>query len=151
MPKKLTISAGTIILAIAVVATGFWLWPKRFQLEDRYYGQADYHKINTEELQQLVDDENSFALFIYQPDCRASEDFEQKLTNFMNNQQVSLEKIAFSEVKNSGLVQDLKYYPSIAIYRNGKLVDFLRTDADEDIPAYESEAGLAIWWQKYVK
>lgn len=151
MPKKLAASIGITAVVIMAFTAAFLLWPKQFRLEDQYYGQASYHEISADELQQLISEKKSFALFIYQPNCRASEDFENKLTNLINNKQIILEKIAFSNVKNTGLVPDLKYYPSLAIYHNGKLVNFLRTNADEDTPAYESEDGLVKWWEKYIK
>ena len=57
----------------------------------------------------------------------------------------------FSDVKMSGLVEGLKYYPSVALFRDGKMATFLHSDSDEDLSALQSEEGFREWWEKYIK
>lgn len=153
MKRRVLISAGVIAGVIAVITAIVVLavQPWKFRLSDEYYGGSGFAEIDDARLKQLIDEKESFAVFVYQPACRTSDDFEKVLTEFSKKSQVKFLKIAFSKVKNSGLMGDIKYYPSAAIYHKGRLVDFLRADSDEDTGAYESIDGFQEWWRKYVK
>ncbi len=150
--KKRTV-IGIIVIAVAVVAVGAAVifWPRTFDLSTEYREQSGFTEIDTEQLKKLIEEKKSFALFVYQPGCITSEDFEKNLTSFSEKEKVRLEKIKFSEAKSSGLVGELRYYPSVALYHDGELVTYLRTDRNDDMSAYETEAGFAAWWHKYVK
>lgn len=141
------VAAGLVIAAVLCVR----FWPRRYELSSEYYGNSNITSIDTESLAALVKNKKSFALLVYQPNCRASEDFEKIIKEFSETEQIGFEKIAFSEVKNSGLLDDLEYYPSVVLYRDGEVVTFLKTDEDEDLPAYQSLGGFTEWWNKYVK
>lgn len=140
--------SGVIIIALVCV---FIFWPRKFQLDAEYYGKSGLHEISVAELQQLIDEKKSFAMFIYQSSCESSANFEQVLTEFSEQNQIQLEMTSFSYVRKSGLVGDLKYYPSFALYHDGKLVTFLDADSDQDIPYYQSVAGFTEWWEKYIQ
>lgn len=143
------IVSGVVVVLVVVAAVVFW--PRTFRLSDNYYNGSGFTEITSEELSELIMQKKSFAVFVYQPGCITSEDFEENLTNFSKKEQVKFEKIKFSEAKSSGLIEGLRYYPSVALYRDGELVTFLRTDRNDDMSAYDSEDGFATWWHKYVK
>lgn len=155
MKKKLAIIASVAVVAvIAIVVIAMVAvkpWSKTFALSDEYCGKSGLVEIDTSELRDLITAKKSFALVIYQPGCITSEDFVKNLTSFSEKEQVQLTKMKFSEAKSSGLVGDLRYYPSVALYHDGELVTFLRTDKNDDMSAYDSEAGFAEWWRRYVK
>lgn len=150
--KKRTI-IGIIIAVVAVVGmvAAVIFWPRTFDLSAEYREQSGFTEIDSEQLKKLIEEKKSFALFIYQPGCITSEDFEKNLVNFSEKERVGFEKIKFSEAKSSGLVGELRYYPSVALYRDGELVTFLRTDRNDDMSAYDTEAGFIAWWHKYIK
>lgn len=149
--KKKWLIVGEIVVAAVLVVAGVWLWPRKFALSPEYVGKSGFVEVNKEELTRLLDEEKSLALFIYQPDCKASEDFEKILTSFSEKEQVTFVKVAFSDVRKTEIVPDLKYYPSVALYNKGKIVDFLKTNEDEDMSAYQSEEGFTKWWEKYIR
>lgn len=151
MKKRVII--GIIIAAVVAAGIGAAVifWPRTFDLSAEYHEQSGFTEIDTEQLKKLIEEKKSFALFIYQPGCITSEDFEKNLTNFSEKEKVKLEKIKFSEARSSGLVGELRYYPSVVLYRDGELVTFLRTDRNDDMSAYDTEAGFVAWWHKYVK
>lgn len=152
MRKKLTISCAILaVVAVVVLAAVLLVQPWKFRLSDEYYGKSGFAEIDTSELEELIREKKAFAVFVYQPACRASDDFEKVLTEFSEKNQISFEKVAFSKLKDSGLVEGLKYYPSAVIYHDGKVVDFLRADEDEDMAAYETLDGFEEWWRGYVK
>lgn len=150
--KKWLIGGGIAVGLIAIaVGLCVWLWPRGYELSSEYYGNGEIASIDIAELRELTGDKKSFALLIYQPNCRASEDFEKIVKEFTEREQVGFEKIAFSEVKSSGLLDELQYYPSVVLYRDGEVVTFLKTDEDKDLAAYQSLDGFTEWWKGYVK
>lgn len=152
MRKKLIIISSGILVVLAVVLTGvFLMQPWKFRLSSEYYGKSGFREIDAGELEILLNEKEAFAVFVYQPACRASDDFEKILAEFSEKSQISFEKIAFSEIKNSGLAEGLKFYPSVIIYHNGRAVNFLRADDNEDMLAYETLDGFENWWGKYIK
>lgn len=148
---KKWIIGGGIVVAVAVAVLCFYLWPRKFELSAEYYDNSEFLSIDAEELQDLIDEKKSFALLVYQSACQASEDFEKIVEEFSEQEQISFEEISFPEAKNSGLVEGLTYYPSVALYRDGKMVTFLKTDEGDDLTAYQSLSGFTEWWGKYIK
>lgn len=152
--KKKIIIISSILVVIAIIITAILFInhkEEQFYLDDEYYQSNQITEINVDELNELTNEKKSFAVFIYQPMCFASADFESILNTFIQNNQISIYKIAFSDIKNTDLGKTIKYYPSFIIYNKGKIVDFLEADKDKDVDYYTSEEGFKSWFTKYVK
>lgn len=153
MKKQIII--GFTILFIIVLIIGFLFFRnnnlKPFFLEDKYYGDNAVNEIGIDEINKLIDNKDSFVVFVYQPMCIASSDFESVLNDFFLSKKISIYKIAFSDIKDTKIGEKIKYYPSFIIYNKGKIVDFLESDKDEDTVFYTSSEGFEKWFGKYVK
>lgn len=123
---------------------------KIFSFEEKYYKEASLNEIQYEELNKLVDNKESFGVFIYQPLCETSSGFESVLNNFIRQYQMSFYKVAYSDIKNTDLGKKIKYYPSFIIYEEGKIVDFLEADKDEDINRYKNIEDFKSWLSSYI-
>jgi thiol-disulfide isomerase/thioredoxin len=132
-----------------------YLLMRRFQttfyLDDNYYGGSDMMELQMDELRELIKTKKSFAVFVYQPMCVTSSDFERLLNTFLQEKKIKIYKIAFSDIKDTELGKMVSYYPSFLIYHKGKLIDFLEADKDEDVPNYTSKEHFERWFTKYVK
>lgn len=152
MKKKIII--GFLVLTILVISIISMLFinknVKTFYLDDDYYGSSEIIEIGKDELYDLINKKESFAVFVYQPMCVTSADFESVLYSFLENKKISIYKISFSSIKNTEIGDIIKYYPSFIIYNEGKMVDFLEADKDEDVEFYTSEKGFEKWFTKYV-
>lgn len=124
---------------------------KPFYLEDSYYGINNVTEINVDELNELINNKKSFAVFVYQPMCITSCDFEKVLDEFLEEEKISIYKIAFSDIKDTEIGKSVKFYPSFIIYNNGNMIDFLESNKDEDVNYYTSKEGFKKWFTKYVK
>lgn len=122
-----------------------------FYLEEKYYEKNDITEIKNDELNKLVDKKESFVVFVYQPLCAASSKFEDVLLDFLEDNQIGIYKIAFSNIKNTNLGKKIKYYPSFIVYYKGKIVDYLRSDKDADIDYFTSKEGFRNWLSKYIR
>lgn len=123
---------------------------KIYSFEEKYYKEASLNEIQYEELNKLVDNKESFGVFIYQPLCETSSGFESVLNTFIKQYQMSFYKVAYSDIKNTDLGKKIKYYPSFIIYKEGKIVDYLEADKDEDTNIYKNIEDFKSWLSSYV-
>ncbi len=152
--KKKVIICLSILFVLTIIVVTFFTTKKNeepFYLENNYYGVSNMVEIKIDELNQLIDDKKSFAVFVYQPKCIVSSDFENVLSEYLEDNQVSIYKIAFSSIIDTNIGESVKYYPSFIIYKEGKMIDFLEADKDEDVEFYTSKEGFEKWFTRYVK
>lgn len=150
MKKIVLFIISILVVLITVVCVLFFnKKEKLFSLENKYYGGNDIIEIELNELNELLDKKESFGIFIYQPMCVTSSEFEQVLHDFQEQNSITFYKIAFSEVKDD--LEFLNYYPSFIIYEKGKMIDFLESDKDKDLKFYQSAGGFKEWFNKYVE
>ena len=122
----------------------------KFYLEDKYYEKSGFVDIDDTKLNELIDSKESFALFVYQPACVTSSNFEKVLNEFLDENPIQIYKIAFSNIKDTSLSKKIKYYPSFAIFNEGKMIDYLDADSDDDLKYYETKDGFNKWFTNYV-
>lgn len=121
-----------------------------FALDDQYYNNNSINEIDSDGLNDLLESNESFAVFIYQPLCVASSNFENVLNEFLEEYQISFYKVSFSDMKETELSRDIKYFPSFAVFDEGKLVQSLDANSDDDTVYYESLDGFVQWFSEFV-
>lgn len=151
--KRRLIIITVIIVAVICVGVATFLGTKNspFALDAESYDAAQLQTIDLAELQSLIANQKSFGLFVSQPSCQASVDLQQHLDEFTTSHSLRFYEISFSNLKDSDIITELRFYPSFAIFHNGKVVDFLEANSDVDAPAYTSVDGFTDWFTKYVK
>ena len=122
-----------------------------FYLEEKYYGDSVFNEIESNDLNNLINDKESFAIFIHQPFCSISYEFNKILTKFSEENKISFYKMSFDEMKKTVMYENIKYYPSFAIYNNGKLIDFLDAESDEDLNCYKDMEEFKNWFNSYIQ
>lgn len=138
-----------LIILILVFVTG--CKKDTFSLEEEYYNNSEIIEVDKSDFDKLVENKKSFAVFIYEPTCITSNDFSEVLNEFSNKNQISLYKMSFENMKSTELNNKIKFYPSLAIFNKGKLVDYLDADDNEDKEYYKNIEGLENWFFSYVK
>lgn len=152
MKKKKTIMILGVILFLVVIL-GIILWQKSvrpFRLESKYYEKSEYLDLDKEKFEQLAEAKESFVVFICQDLCANSAGFNKLLDQFLAKHRMAIYKMYYSDVKETTLGEKIKYYPSFAIFRKGKIVDFLSADKDEHIKVYQDVNEFEKWLAKYV-
>jgi hypothetical protein len=152
MKKALLILIPFILLLVIII---FLLITKsqqaqQFYLNDEYYGNSSLIEIDSEKLKTLEKDKKTFVVFVYQPLCSTSYDLNNYVTEFLDTYKMGFYKILFSSIKDTSIVDYVKYCPSVVIYRNGKIIAYLDADSDKDAVYYESVENLKKWLTKYV-
>lgn len=141
-----------VILLLLFVVTGCKKQEK-FYLEDHYYGTTTIestNEIDKNRLNELITNKESFGLFIYQPMCSASSEFSKVLEDFKNKYQISFYEMSFSNMKATSLYDDIKYYPSFIIFKEGKAIDYLDANSEKDTKYYKTVEGFKEWFGDYV-
>lgn len=138
-----------LCISLIVLITG--CKDKIFSLEEKYYTEASLIEIDNQKLQQLINDKESFAVFVYQPLCENSTFFENIINDFISSHNMSFYKIAFSSIKDTSLGKTIKYYPSFIIYEDGEIIDYLEADNNEDTIRYKDKNEFKNWLSSYIK
>ena len=124
---------------------------EKFLLEDKYYDSNSITELDVDTFNELIENKESFAIFIYQPLCATSSSFEQVLSEFSEEYQISFYKMSFSNMKETVLSHDIKYYPSFVVIQEGEFVQALDANSDEDVNYYKSVDEFVNWFTSYVE
>lgn len=144
-----------VIVAILILVTSLFVFfalkrDDRFYLSSEFYASSSITNSSVDELAHLIQDKQSFLVFVSQPDCRNADEFAKVLNTFLAEHSLTILKVDFSDLKSSGLAPEVKFYPSFLVYHDGELVDFLDADSDDDIPSFKTVEGFTTWLQKFV-
>jgi len=139
-----------ILIVFCIIGNGCNKKEEKFLLNDKYYSNTSFQEINVESYNDLIDKKESFGMFIYQPLCVNSYEFNKVLTNFSEQQQISFYKMSFQDIGDTNLSEVIKYYPSFVIFKEGKIVDYLDADSNEDINYFKSTEEFKEWFGNYV-
>lgn len=144
--KKLVL----LLIMACLLITGCKKEESKFSFDEKYYHKSEFIELEKENLNKLIKDKESFGIFIYQPLCSNSYEFNKVLTEFSKKYQISFYKMSYSNMKETKLGDSIKYYPSLVIFKDGKMIDFLDANSNEDINYYKTLRGLKKWFSKYV-
>lgn len=139
-----------ILVSCCLILFGCNKEVKMFLLDDKYYKESSIVDLNVKSFDKLIDNKESFALFVYQPLCTTSYEFEEVLSQFSKKYNISFYKMPYSNLKETKLGNKIKYYPTILIFEEGGLIDYLNPDSDEHIKYYKTVEGFKEWFSSYV-
>ena len=124
-----------------------------FELEDEYYLQGEVIPLeNYSAYKELIDNEKSFALYIYSTGCSSCYAFYDILLECIQENEFSVYALEYAFLKDNDkdIIKKIKYTPSLALYNKGKLMTYLDANSNEDIPAYTSADSLYEWISDYI-
>lgn len=156
MKKNIKIIVPTVLLIIAIIIGILFITRQskpdtKFYLNEEYYNSSEIEEIDIQALDKLAEDATSFCVFVYQPMCMTSSDFESILKNFQEDKKIKFYKIQYSSLSETKYGEKIKYYPSFMIFKKGKLVDFLEANKNEDIKFYRTKKDFEEWLTRYIK
>ena len=79
-----------------------------FSLEKKYYSTSEFIELDTETLEKNVNDKESFAVFIYQPLCTASYEFNKVLTEFADDYKINFYKMSYNFKNYTELLESVE-------------------------------------------
>lgn len=123
----------------------------KIKLEDKYYKRSKFIDVDHSKVNDLIKSKESFVVFIYQPMCTMSSEFEELLDEYMDIRKISIYKMSFSDMKKTSLKDTVRFYPSFIIFKDGEVVDFLDADSDEDTNRYKILKAFKEWIESYIE
>ncbi|MBQ9180595.1 hypothetical protein IJ135_00655 [Candidatus Saccharibacteria bacterium] len=158
--KKKQMGVLGLIIALVVVlfggvlfvgAVSGWFDGQKVTLDAEYYGAGgELVDLTATEYGELVQARKSFVVFVDQGGCTTADRLRQFVTDYATEKGFKVYRMMFSEVKQSSLHVQVKYYPSEAILSKGSVCGALQADSDADAPAYNDYAAFQEWIRRYL-
>lgn len=150
MSKKNIIISSIIVTVTIIAIVGFVIFrDAKFELDDNMYDSGQIIETDISNVEAMITEHKSFALFVSQPGCRTADDLREIIQEFTSMHHLTVYEVDYSGLRESNLVPGLKFYPSLVVFRRGKPVDFLEADNGEDSSAYTSLDGFSTWFTDY--
>ncbi len=121
-----------------------------FDLKESYYQESKMDELDLDNLKKLINDKESFGVFVYLPGCTSCAAFSEVLNDFQKNNTISFYKIEIKYAKETEIGEKIKYAPSFVIFKEGKVVAYLDAESDEDLSYYKTVDGFKEWLTKYI-
>ena len=95
--------------------------------------------------QTLVDQQKSFVVFVDQTSCMTADRLRGYITQYATEYGIKPYRLMFSDLKQTSLHDQIKFYPSVAVISDGQPIAWLKTNADEDAAAYNDYGAFKTW------
>lgn len=167
--KKLIIIAIATLVALAVFGFVFYQIlggsGKKVEVEETLVLDAEYKNTDGKQIElaevsedpvatlnQMFEDKKSFVLYVSLPICNGdAAKFKQYVLDFQHREKVSFYYLTSDYIKDSLVYETVKYFPSVIIVKEGKIINYLKYDSDEDIEYYKSYDGFSKWFKTNVE
>ena len=135
-----------IIGAICVFTRQF-----TFALDQEYYTQAELTDITVDDYQQLIANKKSFLLFVDQTGCDVATMVRGFVNNYSTEQNISFYRVYFTDIRGSSINNYVKYYPSVVLISQGKVVDFLKANSNDHAALFTDYNSFKSWLNNYLE
>lgn len=146
--KKYLSAILIICLMITCVACNKKVEP--FDLKDEYYKESKIIDLDKKELEQMIDDKESFVVYIYLPGCSSCAEFKEVLEEFQKDNKLVIYSTQIKIAHEIGLKEKIPYAPSFAVYKEGELISYLDAMSDDDLGYYKTSEQFKEWLTKYI-
>jgi hypothetical protein len=161
--KKLILIAIGTLIALAVFGFVFYKIlggaGNKVEVEDSIVLEAEYKNTDGKQIElatkseeparfldQMLEDKKSFVLYVSLPICNGdAAKFKQYVLDFQHREKVSFYYLTSDYIKDTKIYETVKYFPSVIIVKEGKIINFLKYDSDSDIEYYKSYDGFSKW------
>lgn len=121
------------------------------KLEPKYYKEAALLTIDKDELLKLEKSKESFIVYTSTEGiCACSIPFDPIIEKFIKKHDLTFYFFEFRNKKGTTIDKYITHSPSVIIYKDGKVVEYLKYDSDDHIKYYESLEGFETWFKSYV-
>lgn len=153
MKKKLFITFGiifTISLFLIIYSKDSSYNGEVFKLSDKYYNNGDYVVIDSSKLNKAINNNESFILYVHNNFCSFSVPCGDIFKEATSKYKIDVMEIMFDDYKNTKFYKKVKYAPSVLIVKDGKIIDYLDAEDDDDLNKYQDVDTFENWLKKYI-
>jgi|InofroStandDraft_1065614.scaffolds.fasta_scaffold34265_2 hypothetical protein len=123
---------------------------EKFELSEEMYDDGELVEITARDFNELVAEKKSFVVVLHMVICPAEFPVTNSAKELAHSEGMVIYSLVEDEFKQIELVREVKYLPSVALIREGELMDYLDAEADEDLSYYKTAEGLKEWIGKWV-
>ena len=102
-------------------------------------------KISAKSYDKMIKEKQSFVVFVDQDGCHTAERLREFAAEYNQATGLVFERVMFADIKETKLYESVKYYPSVAVIKNGEVVTWLKADSDEDAARYNDYEEFKNW------
>ena len=106
--------------------------------------------LTTEELDNKMNNKETFALYISLPGCSTCAKFNPIISKYNEYKLIDIYTANYSDIdlEDEVIKQIVKYTPTVLLFKDGNLLDALLPDSDDDLPHYKSVKSLSEWFNE---
>lgn len=120
---------------------------EKFYLDTKYYNEGEFIKVDSD---FVNNNKGSYVIFTYNNYCAFPVSCESVFKSFMEKYHIDFYSINIEEFKNTFLHDTVSYAPSVIIVKDGKVIDYLDAESDEDYKRYIDESSFEKWIKGYI-
>lgn len=124
---------------------------EKISLEDKYIGIGEFIDVSNSELENIIKDKENFLLYTYNNYCSLPIPCDSIFGSVMKEYGFNILQIKFSDFKETNLYKKVKLAPSVLIFKDGKLIDFLDAESDNDLKKYQDKEEFKKWLNNYIE
>lgn len=156
MQKKLKYLIPILILIILVIIIlniykDTPLNKTKFSLTEKNYLSSEYKEITEKELNEIIEQKESFVLFVYEPNNITSINFNAVLDEFLKKNKLIIYKISFKNLQNTKYKKIIKNSPSFITFYKGKLSSFIDEQLEEDKEYFKKTDTFTKWIESKIE
>lgn len=146
MRKILSVIAILFIVIIAGFCS-YYIFFHSFKLSPEFYDNdtTSLRTVSYNQLRSLRTERKTFIVLAAQEDCRTADDLRKNLQEIVQQYGLVIFETTPTNLEESGIADDVRFYPSLLIFRDGKLKDYLDANDPADVDAYTTRDGLEQW------
>lgn len=148
--NKKEIIISIIVLLILLTIIIITKVPKKYNLDSKYYKGNEFIETTGIELDSLLEQDNSMIIFTNNTYCIFEVPCDEVFKEFMKKHNIQIIYIPFDEFKNCNLYDYVKYAPSIILVKEGRIVQYLDPNSNEDKDRFQDVNAFEKWIKKYI-
>lgn len=147
--KNIFIIIGIIVLITIIISLNFNSKSK-INLSEQYYQYGTIKDITKDELLTKINNKENFILFTNNNFCTFKISCEEIFKESAQELNITILKIPFDEFKTTKLHDTIKFAPSVFIIKEGKIIEYLDPEKNDDLSKYQDKKEFTSWIKEYI-
>ena len=138
---------------ILKVHQNFLLTPQIYILYSGYkniFLKSKFINVKNEDIEKLKEEKKSFIVFVYNNYCLLETPCDEIFKKVMDKYNISFLYLPYEEMKKTFIYDDVKLAPSVILIKEGKIVTYLNTESNDDLPKYQDADEFEKWLTSYI-
>ncbi len=139
-----------LFLCAILFLTGCSETDNKFYLDKQYYGSSEFILVDEKDVLELQNKKSSYVLFTYNSYCTFQVPCDDIFLEYMKTNDIAFNSISYEDFSKTELINTVLYAPSVILVKDGKIVDYLDAENDEDLDKYQDVEAFSNWINQYI-